>query len=172
MLKKNQEKISRNRALWAPWRIKYILEEKEEGCLFCRKAKMGDDAANHIIARSKHSFTLLNIFPYNSGHLMVAPYRHTAELENLPEEEISDLMILVQKSVRALKRTLEPEGFNVGLNLGKSAGAGVIDHLHIHIVPRWQGDTNFMPVVADTDIIPQSLEETCRLLRGAFASLE
>jgi len=103
---------------------------------------------------------------------MVAPYRHTAELENLPEEEISDLMILVQKSVRALKRTLEPEGFNVGLNLGKSAGAGVIDHLHIHIVPRWQGDTNFMPVVADTDIIPQSLEETCRLLRGAFASLE
>lgn len=172
MSKKNQDKIFRNRALWAPWRIKYILEDKEEGCLFCRKAEMGNDAANHIIARSKHSFILLNIFPYNSGHLMVAPYRHTAELENLPEEELSDLMILVQKSVRALKRTLEPEGFNVGLNLGKSAGAGVIDHLHIHIVPRWQGDTNFMPVVADTDVIPQSLEETCRLLRGAFTSLE
>ncbi|MEA3505882.1 MAG: HIT domain-containing protein [Elusimicrobiota bacterium] len=123
---------------------------------------------NHVIARSEHSFALLNIFPYNCGHMMIAPYRHTAEMENLSAEEITDIMWLLQRSIKALKETMDPEGFNVGFNLGRSAGAGVADHLHLHIVPRWVGDTNFMPVVADTDVIPQSLEETCRLLRNAI----
>jgi ATP adenylyltransferase len=163
-----REKTSRRKILWAPWRIRYILDEKEDGCLFCNKIQSNDDVNNHVIARSDHSFALLNIFPYNSGHIMVAPYRHTAELENLPAEEVSDLMLLVQRSIKALKETMEPEGFNVGLNLGRSAGAGVVDHLHIHIVPRWQGDTNFMPVIADTDVIPQSLDAACHLLREAM----
>jgi len=100
--------------------------------------------------------------------MMVAPYRHTAELENLPVDEIADLMILVQRSIKALKEAMGPEGFNVGFNLGKSAGAGVVDHLHLHIVPRWQGDTNFMPVISDTDVVPQSLDSACRLLRKAM----
>lgn len=164
---KNQ-KISRSKILWAPWRIRYILDEKGDGCLFCNKAQSNDDLNNHVISRSDHSYALLNIFPYNSGHMMVAPYRHTAELENLPVEEVTDLMMLVQSSIKALKETMEPEGFNVGLNLGRSAGAGVVDHLHIHIVPRWQGDTNFMPVISGTDVVPQSLDAACRLLREAM----
>jgi len=164
----NNQKISRNKILWAPWRIRYILEEEEDGCLFCNKVQSTDDVNNHVIARSEHSFALLNIFPYNSGHMMVAPYRHTAELENLPVDEIADLMILVQRSIKALKEAMGPEGFNVGFNLGKSAGAGVVDHLHLHIVPRWQGDTNFMPVISDTDVVPQSLDSACRLLRKAM----
>ena len=158
--------------MWAPWRIRYILEDKEDGCLFCKKAALGDDAVAYIVDRGESSFALLNIFPYNSGHLMVAPYRHTEELEKLPVEEITDLMTLVQRSVKALKISMEPEGFNVGFNLGRSAGAGVIDHLHVHIVPRWQGDTNFMPVLADTGVVPQSLEAVYRLLRDAFSALE
>jgi len=162
------QKISRNKILWAPWRIRYILEEKEAGCLFCDKIHSNDDVDNHVIARSEHSFALLNIFPYNSGHMMVAPYGHTAGLEALPEKEDADLMMLVQRSIKALKETMGPEGFNVGLNLGRSAGAGVVDHLHIHIVPRWRGDTNFMPIIADTDVVPQSLAAACRLLREAM----
>ena len=162
------KKISRHKILWAPWRIRYILEERECGCLFCKKVQSTEDVDNHVIARSEHSFALLNVFPYNSGHIMVAPYRHTAELENLAADEIADLMMLVQRSIKALKETMKPEGFNVGFNLGKSAGAGVVDHLHLHIVPRWQGDTNFMPVIADTDVVPQSLDAACRLLRQAM----
>jgi ATP adenylyltransferase len=165
------QKISRNKILWAPWRIRYILEEEGDGCLFCNKVQSADDVNNHVIARSEHSFALLNIFPYNSGHMMVAPYRHTAELENLPADEIADLMMLVQRSIKALKEAMGPEGFNVGFNLGKSAGAGVVDHLHLHIVPRWQGDTNFMPVISDTDVVPQSLDSACQLLRDAISKI-
>ncbi len=170
MKQDDEELKGRKNLLWAPWRIKYILEKKDEGCLFCGKSSPGDDAANFIIARGEYSFALLNVFPYNSGHLMIAPYRHTAELDNLPPEEVADLMALVRVAIKALKSSLAPEGFNIGLNLGKAAGAGVIDHLHIHIVPRWQGDTNFMPVIADTGVVPQSLEETCRVLRTAFSA--
>lgn len=166
MDKKN--KISGHRILWAPWRIKYILDDKEDSCLFCAKVQSEDDLNNQVVARSDYSFALLNKFPYNCGHMMVAPYRHTAEFENLSPEEISDLFHLVQRSIKALKETMAPEGFNVGLNLGRSAGAGVVDHLHIHIVPRWQGDTNFMPVIADTEVVPQSLDATYRLLRQAI----
>ncbi|MFH1038489.1 MAG: HIT domain-containing protein [PVC group bacterium] len=172
MAKTEDDLKGRHHTLWAPWRIAYILEEKENGCLFCRKAASRDDVADYIIARSSHSFALLNVFPYNSGHLMVAPCRHTAELENLQPEETADLAGLVQRAVRALKISLEPEGFNVGINLGRAAGAGVIDHLHIHVVPRWQGDTNFMPVIANTGVVPEALAATLATLRAAFAAGE
>jgi ATP adenylyltransferase len=161
----------KNKLLWAPWRMGYINGEKEDGCLFCRKAEGLDDVADHVVARGERSFVLLNLFPYNSGHLMVAPYRHTGELEDLAPEEIADLMALVRKAVEVLKNCLRPEGFNVGFNLGKAAGAGIVDHIHLHIVPRWQGDTNFMPVISDTRVVPQALDDTGRLLRDAFAKL-
>lgn len=147
----------------------YINGEKEGGCLFCRKAASGDDVANHVVARGERSFVLLNLYPYNSGHLMVAPCRHTGELESLDPEESADLMSLVGRSVAVLKRCLNPDGFNVGFNLGRAAGAGIVDHIHLHIVPRWQGDTNFMPVISDTRVVPQALADTGRLLRKAFA---
>ncbi len=150
----------------------YINGEKEDGCLFCRKAAGKDDVASHVVARGERSFVLLNLFPYNSGHLMVAPYRHTGHLENLTPEEIADLMALVRKSIVVLKSRLAPEGFNVGFNLGKSAGAGIVDHLHLHIVPRWPGDTNFMPVITDTRVVPQALSDTARNLREGFSVSE
>ena len=154
--------------LWAPWRMGYINGGKEEGCLFCRKGAGKDDLADHVVARGERCFVLLNLFPYNSGHLMVAPYRHTGKLEDLEPEESAELMDLVRESVRVLKGRLAPEGFNVGFNLGKSAGAGIVDHLHLHIVPRWSGDTNFMPVISDTRVVPQALEDTARIIREAF----
>lgn len=150
----------------------YINETKEAGCLFCRKAAGKSDAADHVVARGQRSFVLLNFFPYNSGHLMVAPYRHTGKLESLTTEEMADLMDLVRRSIAVLQRCLAPEGFNVGFNLGKSAGAGIVDHIHLHIVPRWQGDTNFMPVISDTRVVPQALAETGGMLRAAFSASE
>ena len=160
----------RNNLLWAPWRMKYIRRDRgeEEGCLFCRKGQSRADLDNYVICRSSLSFALLNTFPYNNGHLLVAPYRHTADLIDLRPEETADLMAITRKCVRALKEVMEPDGFNIGLNLGAAAGAGVVDHLHLHIVPRWQGDTNFMPVIAGTDVIPQSLQELYRLLTEAI----
>jgi len=148
----------------------YINGEKEAGCLFCRKAAGEDDLADHVVARGERSFVLLNLFPYNSGHLLVAPYRHTDLLEDLEPGETAEMMSLVRKSVEVLKGCLAPEGFNIGFNLGKSAGAGIVDHLHLHIVPRWEGDTNFMPVISDTRVVPQALAETGRVLREAFAA--
>lgn len=158
--------------LWAPWRMGYINGEKEDGCLFCRKAEGLDDAADHVVARGERSFVLLNLYPYNSGHLMVAPYRHTGRLEDLEPAEVADLMALVRKSIEVLKLRLAPEGFNVGFNLGKSAGAGIVEHIHLHIVPRWSGDTNFMPVITDTRVVPQALADTARILREGFSGLE
>lgn len=170
MSKDEQTKISRGEILWAPWRIEYILEEKKGECLFCRKAESKEDDRNYVLYRSDHSFALLNTFPYNSGHILIAPYRHTAELENLVGEEIFDLLESLQKCLRALKTVMKPDGFNVGFNLGKSAGAGVVDHLHLHLVPRWEGDTNYMPVIANTRVIPQSLRSVYDLLSGALFS--
>ncbi len=158
--------------LWAPWRIAYIREiEKIEGCIFCVKPQENRDDENFLLYRGKTAFVLLNIFPYNSGHLMVAPYRHTALLEDLSPEEARELWHLVTVAVQALKRTFQPDGFNVGLNLGRAAGAGFDQHLHVHIVPRWVGDTNFMPVIGDTKVIPEGLEETYRRLKPVFEEL-
>jgi ATP adenylyltransferase len=154
--------------LWAPWRMEYIGQAREgedQRCLFCEKPKEGDDEKALIVARSELSFAMLNRYPYNSGHLMVAPFRHVGELEEVEDDESLDVQRLMQRCVTALKEAMQPDGFNIGMNLGVVAGAGIPDHLHWHVVPRWNGDTNFMPVVGDTKVIPSLLAESYRLLR-------
>jgi ATP adenylyltransferase len=151
--------------LWAPWRMGYIRGPKEEGCFFCRKTQENKDAANYVLVRDCTCFAMLNSFPYSPGHLMVAPYKHTGEMDDLSEQELADLMLLTRRCRQLLTRVVQPHGFNIGFNLGAVAGAGVLDHLHLHIVPRWQGDTNFMPVVSDTKVLPQALDEIYQLLK-------
>lgn len=148
--------------IWAPWRMSYIKNnnEKKVNCIFCEKASQDNDASNHILKRGKTCFVLLNIYPYNNGHLMITPYRHVANLTDLSKEEQSELMTLTTMMTDIIKKTMNPQGFNVGLNLGSAAGAGIADHLHMHIVPRWNGDTNFMPAIGETRVLPQSLDET------------
>jgi ATP adenylyltransferase len=144
--------------LWAPWRMAYIdAPKKVEGCVFCTKLETPDDREQLVLHRGRHCFIIMNLFPYNNGHLMVAPYRHTADLVGLTPEEQEELMTLTRHGVRLLKEAFRPEGFNLGMNLGRTAGAGVEDHLHMHIVPRWNGDTNFMAVVGDTKVLPDAL---------------
>jgi ATP adenylyltransferase len=160
-------------ALHAPWRIEYIRAPKPEatdGSLFTRVVQSNDDAAHNVVIRERTCFALLNNFPYNGGHLMVVPYKQVPDLEDLTEEELGDLMKLTRRCIRALTRVLKPDGFNVGINLGKVAGAGIADHVHIHVVPRWLGDTNFMPVLAGTSVLPQALSELAAELRAALAA--
>ena len=154
--------------LWAPWRMGYISQDKEEGCFLCRKAGEEPDSKNLVVARWERCFALLNAFPYNNGHLLIAPYRHVGEWEELQEEEMLEMGKALQEVLAALKRALRPDGFNVGLNLGEIAGAGVPGHLHTHVVPRWQADTNFLPVLAATKVIPQHLEESWKVVREAL----
>ncbi|MFH1690948.1 MAG: HIT domain-containing protein [Candidatus Omnitrophota bacterium] len=149
-----------NKRLWAPWRIQYIKNfKKEKGCLFCRVFKSKQDAKNLVIFRSQNTLVMLNLYPYNNGHLMVAPIRHVATLELLKPDEIADLMQCVNKAKLLLDKTLKPEGYNIGCNVNRIAGAGFDQHLHIHIVPRWAGDTNFMTPLCNTRVISQSLHE-------------
>ncbi len=157
--------------IWSPWRMEYIqaATAEPEGCIFCDLPAAGDDAAARVLRRSAHGFVLLNTFPYNPGHLMVAPFRHIGDVESLTPEELVDLGRLLQISVRALREEMAPQGFNIGMNLGRTAGAGIPDHLHWHVVPRWNGDTNFMPVVGQTRVLPELLEETFRKLAPRFA---
>ena len=145
--------------LWAPWRIRYILGEKETGCFFCHKSQEAADEKNLVLVRDRTCFALLNTYPYNPGHLMIAPYKHTGELDDLGEQELAEFMSLTRRCKQILTRAVRPDGFNIGLNLGKPAGAGVLDHVHMHVVPRWNGDTNYMPVLGDTRVIPQALDE-------------
>jgi ATP adenylyltransferase len=159
--------------LHAPWRIDYIRAPKSppsDHSLFTRIAQSSDDAANFIVRRERTCYAVLNTFPYNGGHVMIVPYKQTAELSDLTEEELCDLMKLVRRSVEVLKQVMQPDGFNVGMNLGKVAGAGIVDHLHMHVVPRWNGDTNFMPVIADTRVLPEALADVAARLRAAFAA--
>ena len=162
--------------LWAPWRMAYIegIPEAEAagGCIFCERPAQDEDEKNFILYRSSRSYIILNLFPYSNGHLLIAPYEHVAELEDLPAETISDMMALAALAVRALKAAWSPEAFNIGLNLGRAAGAGIDTHLHIHVVPRWAGDTNFMPVLADTKVVPQALEDTYAVIRKAIENLD
>jgi ATP adenylyltransferase len=158
--------------LWAPWRLQYIIEEKTGGCVFCEKPLAGDDRASYIIRRGTHAYVILNAFPYNNGHLMVAPYAHLAAFEELPPETLHEMMDLAQHCTRALKLVFNPDGLNMGFNLGTAAGAGIKDHIHLHLVPRWLGDTNFMPVIADVRVIPQSLDQSYDLLTQAFEQSE
>ena len=157
--------------LHAPWRIEYILAPKPalDESVFARIAQSDDDIGNYVIARDRTCFALLNKYPYNGGHLMVVPYKQTPDLNGLTEGELSDLMNLLRRCQNALARVMKPDGYNIGINLGKCAGAGILEHLHIHIVPRWNVDTNFMPVIAGTGVVPQALTELAAQLRAALA---
>lgn len=156
--------------IWAPWRQSYVSNSKSEiSCIFCPDPAGKDDRERLILARSTFSLMMLNRYPYTGGHLMVAPLRHTAELEDLSDDEMLDLMHLLVRGRALLRRVANPDGFNVGLNLGKAAGAGVEEHLHIHIVPRWNGDSNFMTVVGDVRVIPDGLTEAYERFSTALA---
>jgi ATP adenylyltransferase len=157
--------------LHAPWRIEYILAPKpaSDDSLFTRIAQSSDDEANYVIARDRTCFALLNRYPYTGGHLMIVPYKQSPDLNGLTVEEMTDLMTLTRRCQNALTNVMKPDGFNLGINLGKCAGAGVDGHLHIHIVPRWNGDTNFMPILATTTVVPQALSELAARLRAALA---
>ena len=157
--------------LHAPWRIEYILAPKttQDGSLFTRIAQSNDDEANYVIVRDRTCFALLNKYPYTGGHLMVVPYKQTPDLNGLTDDELADLMKLTRRCQHALSQVMKPEGFNLGINLGKCAGAGILEHLHIHVVPRWNGDTNFMPVMSSTSVVPQALSELAAQLRAALA---
>lgn len=148
--------------LWAPWRLQYVssAREKAEGCLFCQRAQEPCSAENMVLWRNEHALVMLNAFPYTNGHLMVAPVRHTADMNDLSDAELLAIARAVRDCVNLLKEAYRPDGFNIGVNLGRAAGAGIEDHIHWHIVPRWNGDTNFMPVLADVRVIPDSLENT------------
>ena len=154
--------------LYSPWRIKYILSEKEKGCIFCIKPKEEEDKKNLILYRSKHSFVIMNVYPYNNGHIMVVPNKHVPTLQQLNDEEIFDLFKLLQLSEKVIKEVYKPDGINIGMNLGKAAGAGIDEHLHIHIVPRWNGDVNFMTVVGGYRVIPEAFESSYYKLKEAF----
>jgi ATP adenylyltransferase len=157
--------------MFAPWRIEYIKMPKQEGCIFCVLPKDKDDEKNLILFRGNLSFVIMNNYPYNPGHLMVAPFRHVSSLEELTDDEAIELYLLVKKSVEILRKVMNPQGFNIGINMGRVAGAGIEDHMHVHIVPRWNGDTNFMPVIGDTKVIPQALQDTYKELRKEFEKL-
>lgn len=154
--------------IWAPERMKYILKGREKTCLFCRKPKENRDKENYLLIRGETSFLMLNIYPYSNGHLLVAPYKHVSCLASLEERELLELMVLARKAMELLEKVAQPQGFNMGMNLGKVAGAGIEDHLHLHIVPRWEADTNFMPVLSETKVIPELLESTYQKLMKAM----
>jgi ATP adenylyltransferase len=153
--------------LWAPWRAPYIKNiKKQKGCLFCRAARTRHAALDHVFARTKHAVALLNLYPYNNGHAMVAPVRHVRSLESLSDAALVDIMKLVVKTQKKLAAILKPEGFNIGINAGRVAGAGIVHHIHIHIVPRWCGDTNFMTTTAGTKVISESLDALYQQLKN------
>jgi ATP adenylyltransferase len=157
------------RRLWAPWRLEYVQHADEGGeCIFCRAAVLPEDEPELVVHRGELAFVLLNKFPYASGHLMVAPYRHGSAFDDLEDAEALEVQRLSVAAIEALRAVFAPEGFNVGWNLGRVAGAGIVDHGHLHVVPRWNGDTNFMPVLADIKVIPEHLLETRRKLADAW----
>ena len=156
--------------LWAPWRIGYVANaNKEDTCFLCAAAAESDDAKNLVVRRGDHCFAILNRFPYNNGHVMIAPYAHKADLPDLTRQERADMMKLLLEIQAALRATFYPHGFNIGLNIGTAAGAGVPGHIHAHILPRWTADTNFVSTVSDVKVISQSLEESYAILAGSFA---
>lgn len=158
--------------LWSPWRSEYVTTAGEgEGCIFCEHLAEGDDESARILYRGGTTFVILNAFPYNTGHLMVAPTRHVADITDLTDEERDELMLVTSLSVTIVRDAMGAHGFNVGMNLGPVAGAGIPGHIHMHVVPRWGGDTNFMPVVGDTKVIPEMIEQTDAKLRPLFSKL-
>ena len=155
--------------LYSPWRLQYILSEKEDECIFCTKPSEEDDEKHLILYRSVHSFVIMNMYPYNNGHLLVVPNKHVSRLNDLDPEEITDLFQTVQLCESILEKTYSPDGMNIGLNLGRAAGAGIEEHLHVHIVPRWNGDVNFMSSVGGTRVVPESFERAFDNLKKQFA---
>ncbi|MDB6019902.1 MAG: hypothetical protein JWR19_4391 [Pedosphaera sp.] len=159
-------------SLYAPWRIQYILAPKPattDTSVFAKIAQSTEDEANYVVARDRSCYAILNTHPYTGGHMMVVPYKQIPDLHGLTDTELSDLMKLVRRCQDALTKVMKPQGFNIGINLGRAAGAGIEEHLHIHIVPRWVGDTNFMPVIANTTVLPEALSELAAKLRAALA---
>lgn len=159
------------RILWAPWRREYVTKADSKECFLCEALKKVDGEENLILKRGKWSFIILNRFPYNSGHLMVAPLRHEGELLRLTQEEKKEIWELMELSLKLLSKVYNPHGFNIGINIGRPAGAGLITHFHLHIVPRWEGDTNFLPVFSQTKVIPEALEESYRRLKEGLEDL-
>jgi ATP adenylyltransferase len=159
--------------LWAPWRMKFIeeLRDKGSGCLFCELGTEGDDRERLVLHRGKHCYTVMNRFPYTNGHLMIVPYKHTGNLVELGGEEYAELMGTCAHSLEIMGKALSAEGFNCGFNFGNVAGAGITDHVHMHVVPRWRGDSNFMPIISDTRTMPEYLEDTYDKLKDGFAKL-
>jgi len=159
--------------LWSPWREKYIekLSLKSEGCIFCKMIKEHNDRDNLILYRGRSSFVVMNLYPYNNGHLLVVPLRHSGEITDITGDEMTEIMKTTQLSVKILKEVFSPAGFNIGINQGKISGAGVKDHIHIHVVPRWNGDTNFMPVIGETKVISQNLRTGYEKLKIHFDKL-
>ncbi len=156
--------------IWAPWRIEYIVGEKEKGCIFCNAIRK-DELEALVLYKSDLSIVIMNRYPYTNGHIMVAPKRHVGNIEKLFKDEELDIFELIKVSISALKESLYPEGFNIGVNLGKVAGAGVEEHIHFHIVPRWNGDTNFMPVLADIKVMPEYILETYKKIKPKFLEI-
>ena len=156
------------KALWAPWRMEYILGKKEPECIFCSYPKKNNDRDNLILYRSAHSFVMMNKYPYNNGHIMVVPYIHTSTIDNLTDEILLDFIKVTQRSLKSLKEIFRPEGFNIGINIGAVAGAGMEEHVHLHMVPRWTGDTSFMSVFGEIRVIPEYIMETYDKLYPVF----
>lgn len=154
--------------IWAPWRIQYIKGPKDKGCFFCDYPKESDDQKHLIVHRGKKSFVLMNYYPYNNGHLLIAPYKHAGEFDQLDDDTKLEMFNYINSCIKALKEKFNAEGFNVGINIGQVAGAGIKDHIHIHVVPRWNGDTNFMPVAGHAKVISQGLEDAWKSLKQYF----
>lgn len=164
-----QESENHKDILWAPWRMEYIENcDKPEGCIFCDYPKQDNDRRNLIVHRGETTFVILNRFPYNNGHLMIVPYRHTCDLDSFSDTESLECMHMLTLSKKILAETMQPHGFNIGMNLGRIAGAGIADHLHFHIVPRWDGDTNFMPILGHAKVVSEALEKSWGKLSEGF----
>ncbi len=158
--------------IWSPWRLTYLTKEKSDGCVFCRAVAGADDRDSLVLLRGERAFLILNRFPYNNGHFMAVPYAHVPSLEDLDPATLAELMLLVNRGIAALRHSMHPDGFNVGANLGRIAGAGIDDHVHLHVVPRWAGDTNFMPIVGDTRVVPETWAQTYDRIQAALAGTE
>jgi len=158
--------MSKRKILWAPWRRKYITgEDSSRACIFCSKSSSDNDRDNLIIHRGKTAFALLNLYPYNNGHILIAPYRHTGDPTLITAEEYSEMLSIINRLIIKMRDKMNPEGFNMGMNIGRAAGAGIEDHIHMHLIPRWNGDTNFMPVTGEVKVISESLESVYEKLK-------
>jgi len=160
------------RRIFAPWRYKYVKNPNSESCIFCKAVSANDDRKFGVLFRGKFSFVIINKYPYNNGHIMVAPYKHTGNLGEINKNEMLEMAVIIQKWQQVIQKAMNPDGFNIGMNIGKIAGAGFEDHLHYHLVPRWNGDTNFMPIIGETKVVPMSIDEAYDILLKAYKEIK